>query len=574
MTIDVSVVLNAHRRDTFLKRTLLSLGEAASFASGLGVSSELVVVLDRSDSLTKSVVASFKPPGFSSQTVFEVDNGSLGLSRNDGADASRGTCVFMHDADDLISYNAIYELYMNAVRNGVNSIQICGILMAFGADYHVVDYFGSDVISPMSLVDGHPYVSRIFAHRALFKKLRYTDLRLTAGYAFEDWFFNAEALAAGCTFHSVKDAIFFYRRRTDGLLEKVNLISTRQIPPSKLFEPDTFLRLGAEGYERVKENAQKNKCRISNAGHLEDPVIFDFVAAANSIEPQIDFGRLSRAPRYTNMDFYNPAVGVAYYEASRIVGSHKFSDVFLLPFFDAGGAERYFLDILTVLKKWDCDGRVLVLLGQRGPKSSWLDRFSSNVVVVDFPNCWPDLTESGRDIITLKLLHSCAPNARLHLKPCEYVDQFSKKFLKLLTGNKRIYYRFSDAHEFVRGRDFVSPYGFEFMSDLCEDIDLLVSDNQTAIEFDTQRIGALQEKWKLLHSRQAVRITPEQATKQSLQSSPRPRIAWASRLDSQKRPELIFKIAAQLQIVRPDVELHIFGKAVLGGFDYSLFKGF
>lgn len=51
---DISVVLNAHNEAAYLRRTMLSLEEAADYASAQGLKLDLVMVQDRPDARTPS----------------------------------------------------------------------------------------------------------------------------------------------------------------------------------------------------------------------------------------------------------------------------------------------------------------------------------------------------------------------------------------------------------------------------------------------------------------------------------------------------------------------------------------
>lgn len=565
MSIDLTVILNAHNEDAYITRTLISLEEAAVFAQNLGISLELVIVVDRPTPVVREIAAHAFPAGFQAKKFIEVDNGSLGLSRNDGAAVAQGEWLFLQDADDLLSFNALAGLFFSAQRHGPRSIHVCDTLIAFGVDPHLVTYFGSEIVTPIPFVDTHPYVSRICCHKNLLKEQPFVDLRLTSGYAYEDWFFNAEALAKGYSIHSAPDTIFFYRQRLNGLLRQANAISARQIPPSKLFEPAIFLRLAAEGYARFKDDSGWGGKRLPKNRILDNPVIFDLFVAANRIEPQIHCGGISESPQFNNFSFGDVRIGVAYYEICQLIGTRTFDDVYLLPFLGAGGAERYFLDIMHGLEAAGATRHALVFLGQSGHVSNWVDRLPANATVVDLQLLCPELSEDARVLLTLKTIEACAGGARVHMKPSPYAHAFAHRYLRVLKGCKRIYYRFTDARSFVNGRQMGDPYGFELVSTLIEDIDVVVADNQLVVEEDRRRLGVHQARWHLLYARQIARASiaelPEAVSRAA------PAIAWASRLDQQKRPQLLPLIAVRLYERQPELVLHIFGKAILGSFD-------
>jgi len=131
-SIHASIVLNIHREAIFLKRTLLSLAEAADFARSKGACLEFVAVLDRTDDQTRQVLESFDLNTYQSTKIIEVDNGSLGLSRNDGIDQSSGEFIFTADADDLVSYNYFHDILALAQSRGKNSLCFPEAVLSFG----------------------------------------------------------------------------------------------------------------------------------------------------------------------------------------------------------------------------------------------------------------------------------------------------------------------------------------------------------------------------------------------------------------------------------------------------------
>ena len=568
MSIDLSVILNAHDEDIYLTRTLLSMDEAAVFAQDLGISLELVLVLDRPSAAVREIAYHASPSGFKQTRVIEVNNGSLGLSRNDGAAIAQGEWLFLQDADDLISYNALAELFFSAQRHGRHSIHVCETLIAFGMDFYVVRYLGSQAVSPISFVDAHPFVSRILCHRDLLEEQPFADLRLTADHAYEDWFFNAEAVARGYIIHIVPDTIFFYRQRSNSLLRQANSISTRQIPPSNLFVPAKFLRVAADGYARFKEDLDWGKKYLPRDQILQDPVIFDLCVAANKIEPKIHYHEISNARQYNNLSFSDARVGLAYYEICKLVGAATFDDVYLLPFLGVGGAERYLLDIMQELNAAGATRRALVFLGESGQISNWVDRLPANTTLIDLNVVCPDLNLDARLLLTLKTIEACAGQARLHMKPSPYAHAFAYRYLRLLKACKRIYYRFADARSFFNGQPMDEAYGFEHASTLIEDIDLLVADNRLIIEEDRRRLGVCQARWHLLYARQPAWTDITDLRRAVANAAPA--VVWASRLDYQKRTQLLPLIAARLRERQPELVLHIFGKPVLGTFSTEI----
>jgi glycosyltransferase involved in cell wall biosynthesis len=243
--VDVSMVVNIHAGASYLLRTMRSLEASAQVARAAGLRIELLLALDRSPPDTRSWVESYRSDAFDRIRILHLHNGSLGLSRQQGLEAARATYIQFCDEDDLVSSNTTLECYSTAVRCGRGTIVVPEYLYGFGNTHLLAVYEGTDHIPALAFLTQHPYVSRVFLHHDIAEHVQYIDVRLGAGYAYEDWYFNATALAAGCHFAVASGVILFYRHRTNSLSANMTSQSARLIPPTPLFEPRTYLALNA-----------------------------------------------------------------------------------------------------------------------------------------------------------------------------------------------------------------------------------------------------------------------------------------------------------------------------------------
>ena len=248
--VDLTLVVNIHSGTNYLARTMLSLEEAARYAGALGIRCELLFVMDRSPPEAIAWVEDYRSDAFASRKIIKVDNGSLGLSRNDGIDTARGGIVLFCDEDDLVSYNIVAEFYVRSKAGGPRTVVVPEYFLVFGARFYTSRYFGSGVYSPLLFIADHPFTSRICIHRSVAESIRYADVRLSSGFAYEDYHFNSKLAALGFTFDAAPNTIVFYREKSQSLLQSMRSISTRQIPPTPLFEPPTYLSVCASDFAR------------------------------------------------------------------------------------------------------------------------------------------------------------------------------------------------------------------------------------------------------------------------------------------------------------------------------------
>lgn len=413
--LDVSLILNLHREGGLVRATLLSLREAVTFARGHGVSCELVIVFDRADAATRHAVAAFDLSFAEALQIVETDHGSLGLARNAGIERARGTYLRLCDGDDLLSYNSIAAKFFEMERRGPKTILVAEWIVMFDAHHALQRYLPQTVITPLAFLDTHPYVSCIFFHRDLTASLRFGDLRLSAGYAYEDWFFNCEAVARGYHFDIAPDTILFYRQREDSLVRQAHQISVKQIPPSHLFEPERFRTICADSYAWTTQGGRP-QAPWRAARFLDSRVGRPLIEATAAMEPALDLARLSMETEYDVSVYVDLNVSQAYYEICEPLCGRSFDDVVLAS--SAADAEALVSELTAD------GGTVLVLIGDEA-----VDRPSiPQVIYVDLAARRATIGEGGLDLISLKLIQSAAPEARLHLASGAYAARFLQKF--------------------------------------------------------------------------------------------------------------------------------------------------
>lgn len=569
-SFDFSLVVNVHAGTKYLRRSLLSLEEAARYAGGYGLRTEIVIVLDRSPVDTVDLAEAYDYGAFDGFQIVHVDNGSLGLSRNDGLLAAKGEIVGFCDEDDLISYNTVIDFYNLAKSSGPDTIVQAEYYFCFSEQNFIYRYYGSDKLSPLGFITGHPFTSHVCVHKSIASRLRYADVRLSPGYAYEDWHFNSQAIANGFRFAVAPNTIVFYRKRSSGLLRSMDSISTRQPPPSALYNPPTYLRVCAKAYQEFRASGQPV--------HLRDKLVEDFFShplhlelakAANVIEPAIDLVAAQHGPAGANIDC-GLRRGAAYFRACQLVGASTFTDVAVLPFMTKGGGEKYILNVLNGIAALEPESRFLILAGQKLDRHEWIEFLPERSTFIDLSSLDDDLHEEDIDVLTLRLIEVTAPKARIHLKTSRYAHSFFTRFGKLLAGNRFIYYRFSDPVAEFDGQSFVRGNCFDFLSDNAERLDRVLSDHHRIVAHDRVRLESAREKWTALYTR-CDPLTGAEAVRERGPAF-RKKLLWAARLDREKRPDLLLLIAEALQRRLPDVSIDVYGNAVLNIFENAAFE--
>jgi glycosyltransferase involved in cell wall biosynthesis len=170
-----------------------------------------------------------------------------------------------------------------------------------------------------------------------------------------------------------------------------------------------------------------------------------------------------------------------------------------------------------------------------------------------------------RQLVTLKLIQSAAPLARLHLRPSPFADGFYDRFKAILRSNPTVLYPFPDMIEPVSGGTLVEGQPFNFVAKHISDLALIVTDNHTITKRDGERIGIDVEKWRYLPARHVTKLTPAMIAERM--TTRHGRVLWASRFDQQNRPKLLPQIARRLRKLGSNIGIDVFGNPVSDKFD-------
>lgn len=554
---DVSIVLNVHRESIYVRRTIYSLSEAAAHATTCGIRTDLVVVFDRSDEATVNAVMASRFEGFSATRFIEVDHGSLGLARNSGIEVAQGEYVWLADADDLVSSNSISSMYAIADEHP-RAVVFPEYLVAFGAAYWVSKYYDDSFVSTADFVYGHPYISRIFTRKDNFEGLLFHDIRLSNGFAYEDWHFNCELRARGMGFFVAPKTVFFYRQRNGSLLKQANTLSVGQIPHSTLFDPKIFAARVAQeetGSSRIEREARRQSTASINYRDelINDPDCWAMVVNAIKVDPGINLHML-RTTKYGGANIFpSHHWGHDYAQVCDLVTGKKFTDIVLLPYLGAGGGEKYILEIIDVLASQDPKYRGLVVTGEAIDHHTWINRLPQGTTFLDLFNSFPWLDNNDRDLLLLRLITAMGKGARLHLKTSFFSHRWFERFANVIaTQTRPIYYRFCDERVVFNNQFIEIGSSFEFVSNDVLRISKIVSDHQRIVDEDRNSIGAFQEKWHCLYA-------PHDVFDGLCERVPSFRILWASRVSTQKLVGILPRIIRAVREVLPKVNFVVAG---------------
>lgn len=565
---DVSIIVSVHNDAKYLARTIWSFSDAANFAAQSGISTELIIVQDNAHPSIPHALAQCDFAAFANVQRLVVSLGSLGPCRQAGIDVAEGKYVALSDADDLISYNMISNMYQHAEKHQGKVVLFPDWLVAFGGQHHLYKMFSLAEVNELALFDHHPFISRSFMSREYAQEIRLANVPVDGPYAYEDWHHNTNLAANGFELIICPNTVFFYRKKGVSMLNTVNSSSSKIIPFSDYFVPEKFIDLCATGRQNYKSLGvgPEASAEVLYSAFTSSTLLLELCSAANFIDPAIDLRQIKPSNTFSNRKD-DLTAGSAYFQICELLGRKCFTDVFILPFFTIGGAEKVILNIIDDLLTINPSREILLVFGMKISEHHWLNRLPEQVTTCDIRYFCGSASEEIIDLLTFRTIQAFAPSACIYIKSSPYGYRFWGRYCKLLKDYKSVLLRFCDGSFEMESLPFTVGFDFNFISEYGETISLFLSDNKYINDADRARLPFLAGKQDVLYS--ATNVNTDAEELDNRYKDLHDRIVWASRFDHQKRPELLPLLASTLEREFPSVTLEVWGTAVLGAGDIS-----
>ena len=558
---DISVILNCHNESIYVVSTLKSLATTIQKAVEKGATAELVIVLDKPSKELKNSIEMFKFHDYFCVKKIEVSNGSLGLSRNDGISVAEGEYIYLCDADDLVSANSIVDSLCAAndyfKTNKKHGCFVPQYVYTFGNRKNLTKLYDSRYFSPRDFVAYHPFCSRIFLHHSLFENRQFKNLTKETGFAFEDWEFNSELLVDEIEILPVKDTILFYRQRGGSIMSTGGFIKLPRL--KHLGDASIFYRLNQK-FKRpsdVQEKLLEDPLRLFK----NSPKLLSYLKDAAVIDPtlDIDVERKSFDAIGKNLDCIGPHWGNLFNLLLNLIGYSKYDDIYLLPWLNAGGGEKYILQILSSILLTSHEKKALVITVENTDFNKWIHKLPENCIFLNFEKFTRDTPDSERKLLLCRLLLSISfeNGTNLHVKTGVFANSFLDVFGEILSKKLRIYrYLFCLNIKNVKGEQVINPLDIEMVRNQIKYTYKFINDNEKLSSFFIKLLGEYyRAKFPTIY---AYIPKKEKTIKISIEGGVK-KILWASRICGQKRPEVLNHLAKKLALSNSNYRIDVYG---------------
>lgn len=212
MAYDITCIITGHREGRLAVPSLRSFVIATAFAEARGYRVQRLFYLDRPNEKTRALFGEYCRE---EDQLVVVDFGDQGHVRNDAVTRAEGRYTAFLDGDDLWSEDWL-----------VQALEFLSDLPDTHIAHPAYNYFFEEQATIFCQVDQEapefrPTLLRVANYwdalcvcpTAIYREFPFYTRDIANGWAYEDWYWNCETVAAGKVHKVVPDSILFKRRR-------------------------------------------------------------------------------------------------------------------------------------------------------------------------------------------------------------------------------------------------------------------------------------------------------------------------------------------------------------------------
>ncbi|RKD35495.1 MULTISPECIES: glycosyltransferase family A protein [unclassified Rhizobium] len=209
------------------KSSIASLVRSIAHAEQSGFAVEVLVILDRSETVTRQVISDHSSYQF---RIVETDFGDPARARNYAISQAKGKYVAFLDADDLWGVNWLTQATLAAQSRHDAVIWHPEVCVYFGSAHHIFVHLDMEEpdFCPSGLMIENYWTALSFGAREVYLQNSYPETDLKAGFGYEDWAWNMLTISRGVKHKIVSGTGHAIRRREQSVSR--DTLSVQAVP--------------------------------------------------------------------------------------------------------------------------------------------------------------------------------------------------------------------------------------------------------------------------------------------------------------------------------------------------------
>lgn len=559
----ITIIITCHSEGVIAYRGIHAWQRTRIYAREHGIDSELIAVLDRANDETFRAIIDHQPQ-LEINRVITTSYGDPGPARNDAISLVTTPYVAIADADDLPSLNWITEALRVHHKTKKIAVVHPEISVYFGTHryWFRIPNQNSSECDVRQLIHHNFWSSTIITQTVFLQKHPYKSATVGSGWGHEDWEWNTRAIYHGATHLVAPGTVQLYRTKsTDSLSEEHDRFG--ELPRANAFfeQLDRFSLNSASIphlYQVPPKRTQRWLRRI-----FKEPVqripswVISEIQALTEYEPEIHPAQASSWPAKDNRA-PSPWPAEKYIDLlKKWPADAGITHLFLLPWLQIGGADRMALAYITSVAQTP-GNKVAVLLTQHTWQS--LEQLlPKSVLCLAFDKKAAEMPMVWQIPLITRLIIQRTPRV-VHIINSRVGWEALRWHGLTLTSCSTWYATLFCNDHLPSGES--AGYAQDYLTHCWQFLNQVFTDSATYRHGLLTQFG-IPEDSVTTHYALAANVITQPQLKHSN------RLLWAGRLDYQKRPDILAKIARRL----PMVQFDVFGSAVLnaaGRYDQPL----
>ena len=266
----ITCIITFHKEGLLAHKTLLSIERCRKYAEKYNIEVHFICTLDRADEETTRVVKEH-PVIRSTDKIFDIDVGDLGLSRNYGVQHTQTNYISIHDGDDYYGEDLLKK-YIDYATVHHNEIILHNSLTFHFDIAHTVEIKNLYLSEKLENIGFYNYFpTHSFGLTKIYKEIPYREKDFKNGFGYEDWLWNLETLDRGYKHYIVPNTYYFYRRKIQNSLYLEAEASGAMLYSIDFFnnfygkeELEEQKQISFRIFHKLKNNVKKNLNKIQN----------------------------------------------------------------------------------------------------------------------------------------------------------------------------------------------------------------------------------------------------------------------------------------------------------------------